>query len=365
MSTLTRARYAKGQWHEIEAGNVLTQFTQLHGNSRVVFTETTKGVPPSAPYVGSEAINGETSVVGDVLYISDVKAQNNIFFYPLYDDVEFSITTDGSTTAKNHGPAPARQHIYPSNIDETLGRIEGIEADYLYGRVLKTDAADPERTAWSFGDDNISPRADNKTFPTSASNLYVASSNAADTSLEFTCSGLDADGNRVFYTAITDATNGQTPVLFTNALDINFVFISGEGQKNLGEVYFTNDPNFTAGRPDVPSSVLAHVPIGYGCSPQALLKVPEGKIAVCKSVSIGLSRASGAGGSAIIHCNVWTQGGGFTVSEEWHTQSGPPTELTITNLKFSAGTIVYFSAYEVSDNDSNVSVKVLFDYVEL
>lgn len=365
MSSFSRNRYVKGQWHEVNHGVMLTQFIQLQGNGRVVFTKAAAGSNPTSPYDNATVITGETYKVGDVLYVSDVKVGDSLFLYPLYADVDFSIMLDGATTALNHSPAPARQHIYPSNIDESLQRIDGLEADYLYGRTLQIDAADPERAVWSFADDDISPRLDLKVFPTVSGNFYVASSNASDTSIEITCSTIDATGARVFLTATTDATNGQTPVLFGTGIDINFVFMSGDDQENLGELYFTNDGNFTAGRPDTASSVLCHVPIGYGCSPQAILKVPTGFDVVFKTIAIGLSRDGGAGGSAILHCNVKRNGGSYVVAEEWHIQTGSPTELTVSNLVFNSGSEIYFSMFSVSDLNTNVSVKALFDFVEV
>lgn len=365
MGSLTRARYTKDQWHEVVAGAIITQFTHVLGASRVVFTQAAASTTPESPFSSTVPIIKETNHIGDSVYFSDVPLGESIYFYPIHADVELTIAKDRSATSKNHALSKVFQHTYPTNLDQSLQHIDGVELDYLYGRNLQIDASDPERAVWSFGDDDISPRADLKTFPTVSGNFYIASSNALDTSVEFTCSTIDASGNRVVLTATTDATNGQTPVLFGTGLDINFVFMSGDDQENLGEVYFTNDGNFTAGRPDTPSSVLCHVPIGYGCSPQAILKVPAGKKCVFENVTVGISRDSGAGGSGVLHCNVKQAGRSYVVAEEWHLQTGPPSQFDVRNLVFGPESELYFSLFSVSDTNTNVSVKVLFYYVDV
>ena len=265
--------------------------------------------------------------------------------------------------SKNHAPAKLFDHVYPANVDVELGKINNIENDYLYGRVLQVDSNDPERMVWSFADDDISPRSDNKTFPTTLSNFYVASSNAADTGIVITCSTINTAGERVFITATTDASDGRTPVLFGTGVDINFVFMSGADQVNLGELYFTNSGAFTLGRPDTPSSVLAHVPIGYGCSPQALVVVPEGKTIIIEEIVLTLARASGIAGSAVVHLNVKRDGGSFVVAREWHLQSGTIV-LPCNNLTFAGGSIIHFTMFDVSDMNTNIGIEAHFKYVD-
>lgn len=265
--------------------------------------------------------------------------------------------------SKNHAPAKAFQHNYPSKVDEELGRITALENDYLYGRVLQVDPSDPERMVWSFADDNLSTRGDLKVFPTTTSNLYVASSNAADTNIVITCSCIDSNGERVFLTATTDATDGRTPVNFGNAVDVNFVFMSGDDQVNLGELYFTNLNDFTNGVPNTTTSVLAHVPIGYGCSPQAILRVPEKKTVIIDTIILTLARANGSAGSAVVHLNVRRDGGSFVVSREWHLQSGTIV-LPCTNLTFEGGSLIHFTMFDVSDSNTNIGIEAHFKYVD-
>lgn len=244
-----------------------------------------------------------------------------------------------------------------------MGLFSGVEPGYLYGRCLLTDAGDPERTIWSFADDNLLIRSDRKVFPTSAGAFYVASSNALDTDLQFTVSTIDANGDRVFLTAITDATNGQTPVNFGNGLDVNFVFMSGDSQVNLGQIYFTNDPNFTLGQPGIVTSVLAHIPSQYGCSPQAILRVPNGKIMVVNKIVVTMSRTGGAAGSAIIHLRVKRDGFSTVVAREWHWQTGQDV-IPVTGMAFPAGTIVEFTIFDVSSPDTSIGIDCQFDYIE-
>ena len=258
------------------------------------------------------------------------------------------------------------QVSFPVDIDIESKFFDGLERDYTYGRALMVDAADAERTVWSFADDDLTPiRGDRKIFPTSAANLYVSSSDAADTGIEITCQVILADGSRQDTVVVTDATDGRTPVLITNGLDINFVFISGEDSLNVGQLYFTNDPNFTNGIPDVPASVLAHVPIGYGCSPQALVRVPKGKNLIVNSIVPTLSRGSGGAGSAIFHINVRRPNGTFIVTREWHLQTGNPPMIPAHNMVFGPTSIIEVTVLDVSDNNTNCGMEVNFTLVDI
>lgn len=254
---------------------------------------------------------------------------------------------------------------FPSQIDQELGNFPGLKKEYAYGRTLLADAGDAERTVWSFSDDNLTPiRLDRKVFPTSAANLYMSSSNAADTNIPVTMFTIDANGDEKFITQSTDATDGRTPVLIDFGLDINFVFISGTDTLNVGQLYFTNDPNFTNGIPDNPSSVLAHVPIGYGCSPQALIRVPNKKTLIVQSIVPTLSRAGGNPGSAVFHINVRRPNGTFIVTREWHLQTGMPPVLPAHGMVFGPTSIVEVTVFDVSSADTNCGMEVNFTLVE-
>lgn len=254
---------------------------------------------------------------------------------------------------------------YPTQIDQELGKFPGLKKEYAYGRVLLTDAGDPERTVWSFADDNLTPaRADRKTFPTVAANLYMASSDAADTSIQITIFTIDSSGNEAFITQSTDAADGRTPVLIGFGLDINFVFISGTDSLNVGQLYFTNDPNFTLGIPDTASSVLAHVPIGYGCSPQALIRVPNNKTLIMQSIVPTISRSGGNPGSAIFHINVRRPNGTFITTREWHLQTGMPPILPAHAMTFGPTSIVEVTVLDVSSADTNCGMELNFTLVD-
>ena len=218
---------------------------------------------------------------------------------------------------------------------------------------------------WSFGDNDASPRLDRKAFPTGAdTNFFVASSSSADKSVEFTCVGIDANGDAQTHVVSTDATDGQTPVQFGPGLDINFVFMSGDSQVNLGEIYFTNLDDFTLGRPDTPSSVLAHVPIGYGCSPQSLVRVPNGKRLIVKEFIITISRDSGAEGSVILHCKATRPNGSEITVREWHIQNGSIV-VPATKMVFEAGSIIEMVLDDVSDTNTNCGVEMHFVFEEV
>ena len=260
---------------------------------------------------------------------------------------------------------PGIIHNYPTNVDVEKGFFLGLKNDYAYGRVLLSDAADVERTAWSFGDDGRVPlRGDTKVYPEVSGSFFMASSDAADTDLEFTISAIAANGDELTIVASTDGTDGRTPVNIGSGLDINFVFMSGADQENVGQIYFTNDGNFTLGIPDTAVSVLAHVPIGYGCSPQATVRVPNDKLLVVSDIVLTLSRSGGALGSAIIHCRARRPGGSWIVVREWHVQTGPIV-LPANSLTFGATSIVEIRLFDVSDLDTSLGTEIHFSLIDV
>jgi len=260
-------------------------------------------------------------------------------------------------------------HVYPQFINEQTGFYKGLDPDYAYGKVVHVDALDNARTVWSFADNAASPRSDRKIFPTASGDFFIASDNAADTSIEFTCSCIAANGDALTLVTATDATDGRTPVQFGSGLDINFVFQSGTNQKCAGELYFTNLNDFTNGEPNTVTSVLAHVPTrpagtgGYGCSPQAVVRVPNNKEMIIHEFFISLSRDGGSTGSAIVHCKVTRPNGSEIVVREWHMQTGT-VSVPATNMVFGAGSIVEMVLEDVSDSNTNCGIEMHFTFRE-
>lgn len=260
-------------------------------------------------------------------------------------------------------------HMYPPIVDLQTGYFANLEPGYACGEVIHVDAADSARTVWSFADNIASPRSDRKVFPTTGGDFFIASDNAADTSIEFTCTCIAANGDALTLVATTDATDGRTPVQFGSGLDINFVFQSGTNQTCAGEVYFTNLNDFTLGEPNTVTSVLAHVPVtvsgqGFGVSPQAFVRVPNNKEIIIKEFFISVSRDSGAAGSAIVHCKVTRPNGSEVVAREWHMQTGTVL-VPATSMVFGAGTIIEMVLEDVSDTNTNCGIEMHFTFREV
>jgi len=255
-------------------------------------------------------------------------------------------------------------HVYPPEVDLENGYFEELEPDYAYGWIDHMDKTDNPRTVGSFATNDASPRLDRKVFPTTSGDFFIASDNAADTSIEFTCSCIAANGDALTLIATTDATDGTTPVQFGSGLDINFVVITGQDQTPIGDIYFTNLNDFTGGQPNTVTSVLAHVPVDYGCSPQSLVRVPNNRRLIIKKFYISHTRTGGSVGSAVIQLRTKRANGSEVVSEEWKVQTGfNPTDGI--NLVYEAGSIIEFVVKSVSDTDHDISAKMLFIYEEV
>lgn len=255
-------------------------------------------------------------------------------------------------------------HTWPSKIDSENGFFTGIEADYAYGFVENVDPDDNPVDVWSFADETITPRSDVRVFPTVSGDFFMASSSASDTSVQFTVSALTSTGDQQFITATTNASDGRTPVQFGSGLDINFVFLSAADQENLGEIYFTNVNDFTLGKPNDTDSVLAHVPIGYGCSPQSMVRVPNNKRVIVTDFIITLDRSNGSRGSAEIHLRTKREGGSWVVSRRWNIQTGTPI-IPAVKMTFEPGSIVVARLENASDTNTNLGVEMQFYFVDI
>lgn len=93
MSTLTRNKYAAHQWHEITAGEVITQITHNYGQGTIVYTEALAGSTLGDPYTSATPIY-VTSEVGDIVYFTDIELVDSIYFYPLYNAADLTIAKD-------------------------------------------------------------------------------------------------------------------------------------------------------------------------------------------------------------------------------------------------------------------------------
>lgn len=247
-----------------------------------------------------------------------------------------------------------------SDIDLALGRFSGFTEDAKFGLVTGIDAADSEVDIWAMANDTFANRLDQKTFPTSAATLYMASDDNADTA-EVTVEYLDSSGE---LQTVTADLNGNTPVnLGVTGLDSNRAYLSGDNQTAAGNIYITNDSAFTSGVPDTLSSTLAFIPAGYGHTQQCLYQVPTGKICRVKKAIVTISRASGAAGSAEIHVIVKKSGGSWRVLREWNLSNGNFVK-EVAGIVLNAGDLIRFTVPDVSDTGTNITGEFHYDLVD-
>lgn len=284
------------------------------------------------------------------------------------DTVTFEVTTfqsNAGTTSQAVARGAPIVHVYPANVSVERNVFPDIINNYTYGRVWLTDAGDNPRTIWSFADDDISPRHDTKLFPSTPNQIWVASDDPTDVGTTWTVNGIDANGDFWGDSVTLDATDATIPVLLGTGIDINFTFLSGDNQTHDGNIYFVIENAFTNGIPDNPENVICHVPAGYACSPQNVLRVPRGKEFILNNIILSLSRSGGAAGSAVIKC--WVRvgyNGSFTVAREWHIQTGTAV-LPTNHMRLPEGSIFELRIDDVSSVDTNVTSEVHYTEVLL
>ena len=248
-----------------------------------------------------------------------------------------------------------------SRIDLALGRFQGMVSDTKFGRVSNLDAADPPVDIWAFGDDTVSPRSSAKTFPTSAATIYLASSNAGDTTQTVDVDYIDANGDA--QTASAVALNGQTPVsIGATGLDVNRIkVVSATGA--AGVVYASITNNFTGGAPNNVTDILAVAPAGYQQSQLSHFTVPLGKTLIMNRIFLSVARSSGSAGSARVLLKMKPFGQAERVIREFFLTTNYPIDPDNIALVIPARAQITWEVSSVSDTDSSFSVAWGYDLV--
>lgn len=234
--------------------------------------------------------------------------------------------------------------------DVAFGLVSNYSFVTKFGRVLAMDAVDSARDIWSLADDAQSPRSDTKTFPSVASEFFLASSSASDTAVTVRVSYLSEIGEA----RETDvALNGQTPVsLGFTALDVNRMeVISAVGA--VGKIYCITANNFSAGVPVTISQTVAFIEAGYNQTQQLHYTVPLNKRLLIPQYNLSISRSSGAVGSSIIRLYVKPNGRARVIKREFFPTTGASVDEDHSVIVVEPLSQVTWQLYEVSDNVTN------------
>lgn len=238
---------------------------------------------------------------------------------------------------------------FPPKLNISLGSIDSVSEDGKFGFVRHLDGMDVPTDIWAWGSDDISGAAI-KTFPTTSETLYISSDNVNDTNVDVDVHYIDDDGTPL---TITPNLDGQTPVsLGVSGFDVNRALVSSLIMP-LGNVYITNDSNFTAGVPDDVSKVLAYIPQGFGQTQQCTITVPVDCTCIIDWVNIYMSRNQGLAGSAQVSLLVGEFGKDFLIKRPWHLTTSAPVNEFISGIVVPARSRIVLRVVDISDNDTH------------
>lgn len=242
-----------------------------------------------------------------------------------------------------------------------LGLVSNYEIDTKFGRVKGIDAADNAVDIWAFADDGLSPRANTKTFPTTASTFYLASSSSSDTDVDVTIEYIDSLG---FAKTTTVNLNGQTGVsLGDTALDVNRMYVSG-ATAAVGRVYCVTANNFTAGVPATPSQCLGFIDNGDGQTKLTHFTVPAKKKLIIKGYLIHISRAKGDPGSADITLRIKEFGKTSIIKREFFPTTSSQINRTGANIVVPARSQVVWRLDDASDMDTQCTCSWDYELID-
>ncbi len=238
-----------------------------------------------------------------------------------------------------------------------LGFEPGISANVKFGNNTDIDTGSVPEDVWGGGGVYTG-------FPTgSAETLDVSSSDANDTAAgtgarTIRLYGLDAD-----YAEITEdvtllgATLVTTTQEFLRCSRIK-VLTAGTGAENAGTI--------TIHHTTTTANVFAIVPAGSNQSRVAALTVPADKAMLILSLSLQLTRASGAAGSATVSLRTRELGSVFRSSLTAEPSTGAPLLMTFeTGLRCEPKTDIKWHVEAVSDNNSIVAGQIEYILVDV
>lgn len=314
---------------------------EVRGEKKIEFTanDVTKGF---------ESVRALTILDGfRIIYINGPTTQTDFY-------LSATLRVQGDSSRFNIGGGLITASF---DTEVSLGNVNGYQNGTKFGRVKGTDAADSAVDIWAFSDDAASPRANTKTFPTSASVFYFASSSTSDTAVTISVDYIDANG---FARNETVSLNGQTPVALSQAaLDVNRFFVNSSTSA-VGILYAATANNFSSGVPNTASQVVAVAPAGYNQTQLSQFTVPRGKKLIIMSYRVLISRASGAAGSADITLRVKPDGQASRVIREFFPTTSVPVEKDNSSIVIDERSQIVWRVDDVSDNETNISC--VWDY---
>jgi len=242
--------------------------------------------------------------------------------------------------------------------------ISGFADDEKFGFITGMDPLDSPTDVWAMGNDGFANKLNNKTFPSSAATLYIASDDSADISLYVTLIYNDSNDVQQEVEVQLDATDAQTAVnTGVSAIDCNRAYLSGDDETAAGNIYVSRNSSFTSGVPSTLSNTLALIPAGLGQTQQCMDRVPAYKKLWIKRVFASISRTSGAAGSADVYFLVKPAGGSWRTYRPYRMTTSTPVNQECAGLVFDSGSIVKMVVDEVSDNDTNVYTSYQYEYL--
>lgn len=251
----------------------------------------------------------------------------------------------------------------PSDLDIDLGGFSDISSGTKFGNVEGVGTASNALDIWAAANTGLTGRLDMKTFPTSASTFYIASTSASDTDIDITANALDATG---LETTVSVNLNGTTVVSLGSLLDVNSAYVSGANQTPIGDIWIGTSNAFTAGRPTTASETVAFIPIGFGRTQQTHISVPSNKKCRISRIYGSLARASGAAGSAEINFRVKESGGSWMILRHYDVTTSLTLDREQKGLILGAGARCVLSlSAETSDNGTDANGQIEYDFINV
>ena len=136
--------------------------------------------------------------------------------------------------------------MYKTNVARNL--VEGHKVIHLFGRNEDIDTGDQQE---------ISDQGETRNYIEVATQFYISSSSASDTSITYLISGVDSDWNEA---TATVTVNGQSQVAISNANMMHVNTMQGiSANSSVGTIYLAESDTLTNGVPDTAGKIQLQI----------------------------------------------------------------------------------------------------------
>lgn len=234
-------------------------------------------------------------------------------------------------------------HLNAVQMNELIAEGKDLQrfSIHKFGKNLDVDTASDPEDVWEYGG--------TATLPDAAFTAYLATDDAADTSINITIEGLDANCDRKTVVQATDGSDGRTVTTVAGGTWRRIYRVKTSGaDATVGNVYITSASNHTAGVPQDATEVMSYFSIASQITQQAIYTIPRGYNGLMSNWWVSVLKAGGKTAAMVLQQKevdgVWRDVQGISLNNAgtsaWqHVWDTPEVFAEMTDIKLVCRTV--------------------------